>query len=194
MLPQAPPPSHTHTHTCTLVSVSHLCVARCRKACSRPWSSRLCICTVDGNTRKDMCTKLSIIKGTDWVFMFHKHAPDRLWRKHRCARKEPKLCKLRVTEKEAKGTDKDRSERSICGTTWKHDYITSCSQQTCLLKWVWLTHIQDMFSSTSFVTSTYTLQSYSAKYSHSVVIPLLAASDRKVSEGNETIYTNYTVK
>jgi len=128
------------------------------------------------------------------MFMFHKHAPERLWRKHRCARKEPKLCKLRVTEKEAKGTDKDRSERSICGTTWKHDYITSCSQQTCLLKWVWLTHIQDMFSSTRFVTSTYTLQSYSAKYSHSVLIPLLAASDRKVSEGNETIYTNYTVK
>ena len=54
------------------------------------------------------------------------------------------------------------------------------------------THLQDMFSSTSFVTST--LQSYSAKDSHSALIPLLAAGDRKVSEVNETVYTNYTVK
>ena len=56
------------------------------------------------------------------------------------------------------------------------------------------THLQDVFSFTSFVTSTHTLQSYSAKDSHSALIPLLAPGDRKVSERNETIYTNYTVK
>ena len=101
----SPPPTHTHTHTC--IRVSHLCLC---VACS----SRLCIYVQSmENTRKDMCTNLSIMK------------------------------KVRVHDKEAKAcmqidsADKDwlkkkqrvqRSERSICGTTWKHDYITTCSQ------------------------------------------------------------------